>query len=75
MTEILEGFKLMVVGMSIVYVFLVLLMVSIIVSARIFRVREQATVSVGSSTKKQDSSELISVISSAIAAYRAKKLK
>jgi len=75
MTQIFEGLKLMVVGMSIVYVFLVLLMVSIIISSKIFKVSEQSPVSVGPDTRKDDSSELITVISSAITAYRAKKLK
>jgi len=65
----------MVVGMSIVYVFLVLLMVSIIISSKIFKAPEQNVVSGGFSPKKEESNELITVISSAIAAYRAKKLK
>jgi len=52
MIQILEGLKLMVVGMSIVYVFLVLLMVSIIISSKIFKVSEQSAVSVGPGKRK-----------------------
>ncbi len=74
MTQIFEGLKLMVVGMSIVYVFLILLMVSIIISSKIFKTAEQATAPVGPD-KEEDTNELITVISSAIAVYRAKKQK
>ncbi|NIP39164.1 MAG: hypothetical protein GWO07_13615 [Candidatus Dadabacteria bacterium] len=64
----------MVVGVSIVYVFLILLMISIIISSKFFRTARQNAQ--GRQTpQKQDTNDLIAVISKAIEVYRSKKQK
>lgn len=68
---ILEGVKLMVVGMTIVYVFLVVLMLSVIVSARIFRDDAPPSAS-GSAAPGGSRANTVAVIAAAVAAYRAK---
>lgn len=68
---ILEGVKLMVVGMAIVYVFLVVLMLSVIVSARIFR-DDAPPPSSGGAAPGGSRGSAVAVIAAAVAAYRAK---
>lgn len=69
---ILEGVKLMVVGMVIVYVFLVVLMLSVILSARLFK-DDASPSSPGSAAPAGGSrGNVVAVISAAVAAYRAK---
>lgn len=69
---IIEGLKLMVIGMAIVYLFLVILMILIMFSAKVFKSGTLATTPYQSSSKTSDS-ELIAVVSAAISAYRAKR--
>ena len=62
----------MILGMVIVYVFLIILMIMTMLSARIFRAKTITPTSTISSPKKIDS-EILSVISEAILKYRKKK--
>jgi Na+-transporting methylmalonyl-CoA/oxaloacetate decarboxylase gamma subunit len=71
MELVFEGLKLAIIGMTIVYVFLTLLMVLIMISAKIFRHKvEFQKVPIGEPKRTHLP---IPVISAAIAAYRAKK--
>ena len=73
---IVEGLKLMVLGMAIVYVFLIILMVLIIISARVFRAHSMVTPSSsGVSSAKRADDDLIAVLSAAISAYRNRNKK
>ena len=68
---ILEGVKLMVIGMAIVYVFLLVLMLSVMLSAKLFKDSDvRAPSDSGPSTKSRR--DVIPVIATAVAAYRAK---
>ena len=62
----------MVIGMVIVYVFLIILMILTMLSARIFKAKNITSASTITSPKKIDS-EILSVISEAIIKYRKKK--
>jgi Na+-transporting methylmalonyl-CoA/oxaloacetate decarboxylase gamma subunit len=71
MELVYEGLKLTIIGMTIVYVFLILLMALIMVSAKIFKRRvgfQKAPVQEGRRMHLP-----IPIISAAIAAYRARK--
>ena len=68
---ILEGVKLMVIGMSIVYVFLLVLMLSVMLSAKLFK--DSATrVSSDAGASRKSRRDVVPVIAAAVAAYRAK---
>lgn len=71
---ITEGLKLMVTGMVIVYIFLIVLMLLVILSSKIFK-----GTATGSASKKLKNNikndEITVVISAAIAAYKARKSK
>ena len=64
----------MVVGMSIVYIFLIILMGLIIISSKIFREVPSPKVST-TKIEPERNDELITVISSAIAVFRSKQKK
>ena len=68
---ILEGLKLMVVGMVIVYVFLILLMLSVFLSARLFRDDARSSPS-GEAARRGSRGNIVAVIAAAVAAHRAK---
>ena len=68
---ILEGVKLMVIGMAIVYVFLLVLMLSVMLSAKLFK-DSDARVSSDTEASKKSRRNVIPVIAAAVAAYRAK---
>jgi sodium pump decarboxylase gamma subunit len=68
---ILEGVKLMVIGMSIVYVFLLVLMLSVMLSAKLFKDSDASAPSDPGASKKSRR-DVIPVIAAAVAAYRAK---
>lgn len=68
---ILEGVKLMVIGMSIVYIFLLVLMVSVMLSAKLFKDSDVRAPS-GPGASKKSRRDVIPVIAAAVAAYRAK---
>ena len=63
---ILEGLKLMVLGMVIVYIFLIVLMIFVFLSSRIFKGRAMATPSPGVSAVSKSADELVAVLSAAI---------
>lgn len=61
----------MVIGMAIVYVFLLVLMLSVMLSAKLFKDSDvRAPSDTGASTKSRK--DVIPVIAAAVAAYRAK---
>lgn len=68
---IVEGLKLMIIGMIIVYVFLITLMLLVILTSKLFKT--QPASSPPRPSKKSDGTELVAVISAAIASYRARK--
>lgn len=71
MELVFEGLKLTIIGMTIVYIFLVLLMVLIMISAKIFKQKvefQKIPIEEGKGLHPP-----IPVISAAIAAYRARK--
>ena len=68
---ILEGVKLMVIGMAIVYAFLLVLRLSVMLSAKLFKDSDAPAPSdTGASRKSRK--DVIPVIAAAVAAYRAK---
>ncbi len=68
---ILEGVKLMVLGMAVVYIFLLVLMLSVMLSAKLFKDSDARVSSdTGASTKSRR--DVIPVIAAAVAAYKAK---
>ena len=71
---IVEGLKLMVLGMVIVYIFLILLMVMVYFSSRVFKGHAMATPSAISPAKKAED-DLIAILSAAISAYRNRNKK
>ncbi len=68
---ILEGVKLMVIGMAIVYVFLLVLMLSVMLSAKLFK-DSDARVSSDAGASQKSRRDVVPVIAAAVAAYRAK---
>ena len=68
---ILEGVKLMVIGMAIVYVFLLVLMLSVMLSAKLFK-DSGARASSDSGAPQRSRRDVIPIIAAAVAAYRAK---
>ena len=72
---IVEGLKLMVLGMVIVYVFLIVLMILVIISSKIFKGHAMATPSSTVSSAKRADDDLIAVLSAAISAYRNRNKK
>lgn len=68
---ILEGVKLMVIGMAIVYVFLLVLMLSVMLSAKLFK-DSDARVSSDAAPLPRSRKDVVPVIAAAVAAYRAK---
>ena len=70
---ILEGLKLMVLGMVIVYLFLIILMFLVILSSKLFKVKATATQSSGISTSVQSANDLIAVLSAAVSSFRNRK--
>jgi len=72
---IIEGLKLMVLGMVIVYVFLIVLMILVIISSRIFKGHAMTAPSANVSSAKRADEDLIAVLSAAISAYRNKDKK
>ena len=69
---IAEGFKLMILGMIIVYIFLIVLMICVIISAKVFKDRNVAAPPIAKNLKTEHD-KLVAVVSAAITAYRAKK--
>ncbi len=70
---ILEGFKLMVLGMVIVYIFLIVLMIFVVLSSKLFKGRAMAATSSGMSPSSKSADELIAVLSAAVSSYRNRK--
>lgn len=68
---ILEGVKLMVIGMAIVYVFLLVLMLSVMLSAKLFK-DSDARASSDSRASTKSRRDAIPIIAAAVTAYRAK---
>ena len=68
---ILDGVKLMVIGMAIVYVFLLVLMLSVMLSAKLFK-DSDARASSDSEAPQRSRRDVIPIIAAAVAAYRAK---
>ncbi len=68
---IIEGLKLMVLGMVIVYVFLTVLLVLVRLSADVIKKRMPLPTS-GSRSASARNNDLIAVLSAAISAYRSK---
>ena len=69
---ILEGVKLMVIGMAIVYAFLLVLMLSVMLSAKLFKDSDARAPSDSGASRKPGRDVIIPVIAAAVAAYRAK---
>lgn len=70
---ITEGLKLMVIGMTIVYIFLIILMLLVMLSARVFK-QEASSVPDGQPSRgvrQQD--DIVAVISAAISRYKSGK--
>ena len=65
----------MVLGMVIVYIFLIILMVLVIISAKVFKRHALATPSPSTSVAKKADEELFAIISAAITAYRKRHKK
>ena len=74
-TMILEGLKLMALGMFIVFIFLIALMILVIISARVFKGHAYATPSSRIASSKRPDEDIIAVLSAAITAYRKKNTK
>ncbi len=70
---ILEGLKLMVLGMVIVYIFLIVLMIFVFLSSRIFKGSVLASSSPAVSTSSKSADELVAVLSAAVSSYRNRK--
>lgn len=75
---ILEGLKLVIIGMGIVFIFLSILMLSMIVTAKLLRqdieVQKDA-LNIGALEAKSTEGSLIPILSAAIAAFRARRKK
>lgn len=61
----------MVVGMVIVYIFLIVLMLSVIISARLFKDSDPPSLSKGGSSRKSRKN-IVPVIAAAVAAHKAR---
>ena len=70
---ILEGLKLMVLGMVIVYIFLIVLMIFVFLSSKIFKNTTVTAPSTGVSPSTKSADELVAVLSAAISSYRNRK--
>lgn len=70
---ILEGLKLMVLGMVIVYIFLIVLMIFVVLSSRLFKGKVMATPSAGIKPSAKSADDLIAVLSAAVSSYRNRK--
>lgn len=70
---IVEGLKLMVLGMAIVYIFLIILMILVILSSKLFKAKAAATPPSGISPSVQSTDDLIAVLSAAVSSYRNRK--
>lgn len=70
---VIEGLKLMVIGMTIVYIFLIILMLLVILSARLLKRRSVSVSPASTAATGDQDSDLIAVISAAISRYRAGK--
>jgi sodium pump decarboxylase gamma subunit len=71
MELVYEGVKLTIIGMTIVYVFLILLMVLIMISAKIFRQKVELQKAPVEEARRMHIP--IPIISAAIAAYRSRR--
>ena len=69
---ILEGVKLMIIGMVIVYVFLLVLMLSVNLSAMLFKDGDVRS-SDGSAKPGKARKNIVPIIAAAVLAYRAKR--
>ena len=69
---ILDGVKLMVIGMAIVYVFLLVLMLSVMLSAKLFKDSDARASSDSGAPQQRSRRDVIPIIAAAVAAYRAK---
>lgn len=70
---VIEGLKLMALGMSIVLIFLIILMLLIILFSRIFKSRAVSVPSSGRVSGAGSADDLLAVISAAISSYRNRK--
>ncbi len=70
---ILEGLKLMVLGLAIVYIFLIILMLLVFLSSKLFKGKAMATPSSGISPSAKSTDNLIAVLSAAVSSYRNRK--
>ena len=70
---IVEGLKLMVIGMVTVYIFLIVLMFLVMLSARMFKNRFVTLPTTPISSFKPSQKDLAAVISAAIYTYKVKK--
>lgn len=70
---VIEGLKLMVIGMTIVFLFLIVLMLLVILSARLFKQGGASVPKTTSAPVADQESDLIAVISAAISRYRSGK--
>ena len=69
---IIEGLKLMVLGMAVVYLFLIILMLLTVVSSKLFKGHSVVSQSPNVSSTGQGD-DILAVISAAIASFRKKK--
>lgn len=70
---VIEGLKLMVIGMTIVFLFLIVLMLLVMLSARVFKHGAASVPKTASAPVADQESDLIAVISAAISRYRSGK--
>jgi len=70
---ILEGLKLMVLGMAIVYIFLIILMLFVILSSKLFKGKAMATPSSNINSSTKSDGDLIAILSAAVSSYRNRK--
>lgn len=70
---ITEGLKLMVIGMTIVYIFLITLMLLVILSARILKQKASSVPDSQPSQSERQQDDIVAVISAAISRYKSGK--
>jgi len=70
---ILEGLKLMVLGMAIVYIFLIVLMIMVFLSSKVFKGKAMATSLSNIKPSTKSDGDLIAVLSAAVSSYRNRK--
>lgn len=63
----------MVIGMAVVYFFLIALMLLIIISSRLFKQRTASVTSLPSDSDRDESEEIVAVVTAAISRYRSRK--